>query len=682
MRKRKPIVLLLAFLMLMAACPVMPVEAAEPKWVWPVSDQTMRQCYKAVAFGTTKAHQAIDISAPYGTPIVAALDGEVICANYSYKGQYDNKDKLCPGCGLPPVQGYNPGNHVWLKHSDNLYTLYLHLADSKKNIVSAKQKVQAGGMIGRVGNTGYSLGNHLHFSVYSKPSIKTAHFDPLEAGKLDLFRSVKVTALGEDSAAIQFSLFNTYDPLVYGVEYGLSPNQLNRNMEKKNGEGHLIKTGEIKLEKGKLKPGTEYFYRLYYTTPYNRHKGHLGKYYSKVYSFVTEGKSIEGPLCPPPAEQVSPSLPGPPVEFAQLSGRVDEEHRLILYWTTKQDVSPESVEIVVLDNPQHHNPSLPFTSSYRFQKTCPPPSKQHSHTSSMAFYDVGIPYTFRITMVVDGLRYESPLGSFTNQNRSGFVNFASNYFADGDIIEEGDFVFSVKGGSAFLLGLRDAALDKYCTHPPVSLTLPSRCGSAQVVGAGGNLAINTLAEIIEVPEGYRVLDCGLYVTDGIILRALHLPASLCYLHGQFLSVVSHVDFAKGNDCYAVQAKNIVDLKTGAIIAGSGTGVQPALETIENGAYSHQNIPYMVIPGSVKTIGEGAFTWLMEDNVIVISPGTVSIGRNAFSFVDGSLTLTIPASVTFIHPEALIHNYETLLIVEKGSYAEQFAKKQGLRCESR
>lgn len=54
------------------------------------------------------------------------------------------------------------GNCVKLSHPNGYYTLYAHLSDVN---VSYGQLVKAGQQIGRMGNTGNSYGNHLHFEV-------------------------------------------------------------------------------------------------------------------------------------------------------------------------------------------------------------------------------------------------------------------------------------------------------------------------------------------------------------------------------------------------------------------------------------------------------------------------------------------------------------------------------------
>ena len=91
--------------------------------------------------GVVKTHGGTDIAAPGGTPILAAADGTVVVASYD-------------------ADGY--GFYVKLKHDDTYSTIYGHCSAL---LVTAGQTVKQGQIIAKVGSTGYSTGNHLHFEI-------------------------------------------------------------------------------------------------------------------------------------------------------------------------------------------------------------------------------------------------------------------------------------------------------------------------------------------------------------------------------------------------------------------------------------------------------------------------------------------------------------------------------------
>ncbi|WP_432112877.1 peptidoglycan DD-metalloendopeptidase family protein [Streptomyces sp. S1] len=91
-------------------------------------------------------HSGLDITAPSGTPVLAAASGRVVAIN---------------------AAGASYGNHVVLEHSGGIYTLYAHLSASS---VSTGQQVSAGQKVGLVGSTGNSTGPHLHFEVRTHPT--------------------------------------------------------------------------------------------------------------------------------------------------------------------------------------------------------------------------------------------------------------------------------------------------------------------------------------------------------------------------------------------------------------------------------------------------------------------------------------------------------------------------------
>lgn len=85
---------------------------------------------------------AKDYGAPAGTPIYAAASGKVIVARNGYNGGY--------------------GNYVVMSHPNGTQTLYAHMS---KLGTSAGENVAQGEVIGFVGTTGRSTGNHLHLEV-------------------------------------------------------------------------------------------------------------------------------------------------------------------------------------------------------------------------------------------------------------------------------------------------------------------------------------------------------------------------------------------------------------------------------------------------------------------------------------------------------------------------------------
>jgi len=119
------------------------------KWAWPVlGNSYISQYYH---YG----HYAIDIAAPYGNGIVAAIPGTIIFAGWMDNGG---------------------GYQVWISHGNNLYTNYLHMSAV---LVSVGQSVAKGQLIGRIGMTGWATGPHCHFEVWIGYPWKGYRVNPL-----------------------------------------------------------------------------------------------------------------------------------------------------------------------------------------------------------------------------------------------------------------------------------------------------------------------------------------------------------------------------------------------------------------------------------------------------------------------------------------------------------------------
>jgi lipoprotein NlpD len=93
--------------------------------------------------GGSTFHKGIDIAGAREERVMAAGAGEVV-----FSGK---------------MSGY--GNVVMIDHGRRLITVYAHLS---RSIVKLEDKVSAGQVIGYVGSTGISTGDHLHFEVRHK----------------------------------------------------------------------------------------------------------------------------------------------------------------------------------------------------------------------------------------------------------------------------------------------------------------------------------------------------------------------------------------------------------------------------------------------------------------------------------------------------------------------------------
>lgn len=91
-------------------------------------------------FGIRKMHNGIDIKATY-EKVYSVLDGVVSAAGWDPKGG---------------------GNYIKINHFNRFETAYLHLSEMYYKV---GERVRAGFIIGRSGNSGNSTGPHLHFAV-------------------------------------------------------------------------------------------------------------------------------------------------------------------------------------------------------------------------------------------------------------------------------------------------------------------------------------------------------------------------------------------------------------------------------------------------------------------------------------------------------------------------------------
>jgi murein DD-endopeptidase MepM/ murein hydrolase activator NlpD len=89
-------------------------------------------------------HPGIDMTAPLGTPVYALEAGVVEYAGFS-------------------IFGY--GKHVIVSHNHGITSLYAHLSEIRTVV---GRKIERGELLGSIGSTGWSTGNHLHLEVYNR----------------------------------------------------------------------------------------------------------------------------------------------------------------------------------------------------------------------------------------------------------------------------------------------------------------------------------------------------------------------------------------------------------------------------------------------------------------------------------------------------------------------------------
>lgn len=102
-------------------------------------------------------HNGIDFGTKVGTPIYAAAAGTVL-------GTGDT-DASCNGVSY--------GRWVLIKHSNGLTSLYAHLSVIQ---VKAGDVLTSRQQLGLSGNTGYSTGPHLHFTVYASDAVQITNY--------------------------------------------------------------------------------------------------------------------------------------------------------------------------------------------------------------------------------------------------------------------------------------------------------------------------------------------------------------------------------------------------------------------------------------------------------------------------------------------------------------------------
>jgi len=135
---------------------------------WPVDSPYITQYFGYTKFALQSGayknnmHNGMDMGASVGTKIYAPLTGTV---------RMTGNTDLVPGC-------YSWGKWALIDHANGLSTMFAHMSQIA---VTPGQSVQTGDVIGYVGNTGYSTGPHLHFTLYVKDAVEVKQFNQFKA---------------------------------------------------------------------------------------------------------------------------------------------------------------------------------------------------------------------------------------------------------------------------------------------------------------------------------------------------------------------------------------------------------------------------------------------------------------------------------------------------------------------
>ena len=124
-------------------------------FIWPAPGFSYISSYYGPRW--SRNHNGIDIgdAGIHGGAAVASQSGTVIAVSSSCTHDYP---KGYYGCGC----GGNYGNYVLISHDGTFSTMYAHLASVN---VSVGDYVSQGQVVGYIGCTGFSTGDHLHFEV-------------------------------------------------------------------------------------------------------------------------------------------------------------------------------------------------------------------------------------------------------------------------------------------------------------------------------------------------------------------------------------------------------------------------------------------------------------------------------------------------------------------------------------
>lgn len=181
---------------------------------YPVTNSGSLNTYHLTGGGPVSAHPAADITAGCDTPVYAYAGGTIVTVKGGDINSFAN-------------MGFQHNGVVVIKHTESLYTMYVHMWAKDMAHLKVGDVVSVGDEISKVGDSGVSLGCHLHFQI---------HISDEEAGKKGWGLWQGLANLdGAVGAPLEYPATTHMKETGIADLYPMSPDKLPPKPEPKNG---------------------------------------------------------------------------------------------------------------------------------------------------------------------------------------------------------------------------------------------------------------------------------------------------------------------------------------------------------------------------------------------------------------------------------------------------------------